>query len=230
MYSIPDVIRAARRQRGWGQRQLAEATGVSQPNLAAIETGARVPSLAMVRRLVSACGLQLRFELEPRHADLDAAMARLREREPDSRLTGAGLHALITLVRLVSAGAPLVLDGPIAARVHGAPVADSVQRVWCAPADLDRLRTATADCRLDLRPVQPRYDEDDRPIIHEGDQVRIGAGTVTVGAGPLRRRPIELLGVPVMVVEADQLPHYPEWTPRDRLAVSRLLRLLDNPG
>ncbi|HEX6499405.1 MAG TPA: helix-turn-helix transcriptional regulator [Micromonosporaceae bacterium] len=65
MYSVGDLLRTARRHRGWGQRQLAEATGVPQPNLAAYETGQRVPSLAMLGRLVTACGLRLRFDLEP---------------------------------------------------------------------------------------------------------------------------------------------------------------------
>lgn len=65
MYSVGDLLKTARRHRGWGQRQLAEATGVPQPNLAAYETGQRVPSLAMLRRLVTACGLRLRFDLEP---------------------------------------------------------------------------------------------------------------------------------------------------------------------
>jgi transcriptional regulator with XRE-family HTH domain len=142
MYSVPEVIRAARRRRGWAQRQLAEASGVSQPNLAAIETGTRVPSLAMVSRLVVACGLQLRFELEPRHTDVDTEIARLREREPAARLGRTGHAALITILRLTGAGAPLVLDGPMAGRLHGAPVADAVERVWCDPVAVSRASRA----------------------------------------------------------------------------------------
>jgi transcriptional regulator with XRE-family HTH domain len=229
MYSVREVIQSARRQRGWGQRQLAEASGVSQPNLAAIETGSRVPSLAMVSRLVSACGLQLRFELEPRHADLDAEVARLREQEPDGRLGRAGLVALISVVQLVRHGAPLVLDGPMAARVHGAPVTDGAERVWCRHDQLDRLRQAATRYRRDLLPARPRYDDDDRLVFGEGDQVRIGECTVTLVAAPPAHQPIDLLGVPVAVVQPDKLARYPEWTPRDRLAVTRLLAQLDNP-
>lgn len=229
MYSVREVIQSARRERGWGQRQLAEASGVSQPNLAAIETGTRVPSLAMVSRLVGACGLQLRFELEPRHADLDAEMLRLRDREPEGRFGRAGLVALISIVQLVRAGATLVLDGPMAARVHGAPVTDRVERVWCGLDQLDRLRQAAARCRRDLLPVRPQYDDDDRLSFGDGDQVRIGECTVMLHATPPAHQPISLLGVPLAVVGPDQLPHYPEWTPRDRLAVRRLVGLLDNP-
>lgn len=230
MYSVREVIQAARRQRGWGQRQLAEASGVSQPNLAAIETGARVPSLAMVSRLVGACGLQLRFELEPRHADLDAEIARLREREPEGRLSGAGLIALISIGQLVRAGAPLVLDGPMAARVHGAPVTTSVERVWCDLDRLDLLRLAATGCHRDLVPVRPRYDDDDRLVFGEGDQVRIGECTVTLAATPPAHQPINLFGVPVGVVEPEQLRRYPAWTPRDRFAVHRVLGPLDATG
>jgi transcriptional regulator with XRE-family HTH domain len=228
MYSVREVIQAARRQRGWGQRQLAEASGVSQPNLAAIETGTRAPSLAMVSRLVGACGLQLRFDLEPRHADVDAEIRRLRERPAAGRLAGEGFGALITLTRLANAGAPLVLDGPIAARLHGAPVAAGVERVWCHHDDVDQLREAVAQCHRDLRPVRPRYDEEYRLVYGEGDQVRIGDCRVTLGSPPSAVHRVQVLRASLSTVGIDQLPLYPHWTPRDRVIVRRLVVLLSD--
>jgi hypothetical protein len=54
--------------------------------------------------------------------------------------------------------------------------------------------------------------------------------TVTLGATPPAHQPVELLGRPIAVVTPDQLARYPEWTPRERLAVGRLLALIDGTG
>lgn len=47
-------IRDARERAGLTQEELAEASGVARPNIAAYELGARRPSPAMVRRLLEA--------------------------------------------------------------------------------------------------------------------------------------------------------------------------------
>ncbi len=41
------------------QAQLAETTGISQPNLSAYENGRREPTLDVLNRIVVACGYQL---------------------------------------------------------------------------------------------------------------------------------------------------------------------------
>jgi transcriptional regulator with XRE-family HTH domain len=176
MYSAGELIRDARRRRGWGQRRLAEAGGVAQPNLAAIEAGTRVPSLAMVARLVRAGGLQMRFELEPRYADVDAEIAARLDRPPLARVAKGGVHALITATRLARTGVPLVLDGPLAAQLLGAPAGEAAgaERIWCDHADLDRLRQGAACCYLGMVPVRPRY--------LDGEEGRAGPGR----AGPGR--------------------------------------------
>ena len=48
-----------RRSRGLTQRQLAEVSGVSQPNISAIENDRRSPSIETLNRLVVACGYEL---------------------------------------------------------------------------------------------------------------------------------------------------------------------------
>ncbi|NEE01703.1 helix-turn-helix domain-containing protein [Phytoactinopolyspora halotolerans] len=47
-------MRRARESAGLTQAELAEVSGVARPNIAAYESGARMPSRAMVRRLLEA--------------------------------------------------------------------------------------------------------------------------------------------------------------------------------
>lgn len=47
-------VRDAREDRGWTQRALAEAAGLKQANIAAIESGARPASPALLRRILAA--------------------------------------------------------------------------------------------------------------------------------------------------------------------------------
>jgi predicted nucleotidyltransferase len=54
MSSAAQRIRDARRGARMTQRQLAEASGVRQPNIAAYERGQRVPSTQMLARLLAA--------------------------------------------------------------------------------------------------------------------------------------------------------------------------------
>lgn len=57
----------ARRHASLSQRALAAATGVSPSTIARIEKGRMEPTLALLTRLVEACGLELRTSVvEPR--------------------------------------------------------------------------------------------------------------------------------------------------------------------
>jgi transcriptional regulator with XRE-family HTH domain len=51
----------ARREAGLSQRKLAAATGVSPSTIARIEKGRMEPTLALLTRVVEACGLELRM-------------------------------------------------------------------------------------------------------------------------------------------------------------------------
>jgi transcriptional regulator with XRE-family HTH domain len=55
------VCLLARRQAGLSQRALACATGVSPSTIARIEKGRMEPTVALLTRLVEACGLELRM-------------------------------------------------------------------------------------------------------------------------------------------------------------------------
>lgn len=50
----PGTIRAARAQKRWTQRQLAEAVGTSQAHISRIEAGDVIPSIATVERIMAA--------------------------------------------------------------------------------------------------------------------------------------------------------------------------------
>lgn len=63
------VCLLARRQAGLSQRALAAATGVSPSTIARIEKGRMEPTVALLTRLVEACGMELRMSVaKPRLA------------------------------------------------------------------------------------------------------------------------------------------------------------------
>ncbi|NDL55655.1 helix-turn-helix domain-containing protein [Phytoactinopolyspora mesophila] len=53
------LVAAARAKRGVSQRELARAAGVPQSTVAAVESGRRQPSVAMLERLLNAAGFDL---------------------------------------------------------------------------------------------------------------------------------------------------------------------------
>lgn len=76
----------ARRQAGLSQRALATATGVSPSTIARIEKGRMEPTVALLTRLVEACGLELRMTVaKPRLPARDPSLLspedQLRENE-----------------------------------------------------------------------------------------------------------------------------------------------------
>jgi transcriptional regulator with XRE-family HTH domain len=69
------VCLLARRHARLSQRALAAATGVSPSTIARIEKGRMEPTVALLTRLVEACGLELRMALaEPRLAGRDPSL------------------------------------------------------------------------------------------------------------------------------------------------------------
>jgi transcriptional regulator with XRE-family HTH domain len=59
------VVTDARVRAGFSQRELARRARTSQSAIARIENGAVSPSLETLRRLVAACGFDLRLSLAP---------------------------------------------------------------------------------------------------------------------------------------------------------------------
>lgn len=85
------VCLLARREAGLSQRALAAVTGVSPSTIARIEKGRMEPTVALLTRIVEACGLELRLSLAsparraPEPLDVEE---RLREND---RLAALGL-------------------------------------------------------------------------------------------------------------------------------------------
>jgi transcriptional regulator with XRE-family HTH domain len=80
-----NLLRLARAQRGWSQRQLAEAAGVPVSTVARIESGTRQPSLVTISRLLAAADLELRARLEPYDDHDDVLDARRTVLTPEQR-------------------------------------------------------------------------------------------------------------------------------------------------
>ncbi|KSU55986.1 helix-turn-helix domain-containing protein [Microbacterium enclense] len=64
----PQLVRAARLDRGMSQAELARAAGMSQPNVAAIENGTRNPSEDVFERLLRAADYRPSVAVEERAA------------------------------------------------------------------------------------------------------------------------------------------------------------------
>ena len=76
---VPELLREARKQRGWSQSQLAAAARTTQPAVARWESGRVSPRVDSLRRVLEAAGFVVRFELEDRSSvDFDQITERLR--------------------------------------------------------------------------------------------------------------------------------------------------------
>jgi len=80
------ILQEARRRAGLTQRELAARAGTSQSAIARIERGRQLPSLETLQRILRACDLELRFELEPRDTTQDAAIRASLALTPRERL------------------------------------------------------------------------------------------------------------------------------------------------
>jgi transcriptional regulator with XRE-family HTH domain len=75
------LVLSARLKAGLTQRQLADLLGVTQPVVAAYESGRRQPTVPTLMRIVSAAGFDLRLNLAP-HEDHDEVLESLERRRP----------------------------------------------------------------------------------------------------------------------------------------------------
>jgi transcriptional regulator with XRE-family HTH domain len=75
------LVLSARLKAGLTQRQLADRLGVTQPVVAAYESGRRQPTVPTLMRILSAAGFDLRMSLAP-HEDHDEVLESLERRRP----------------------------------------------------------------------------------------------------------------------------------------------------
>ena len=84
---MDDVVRTARRWRGWSQRQLARAADVPVSTVNRIETGKVSPTVEMVNRLVVVAGMRIAVSLIPT-VDYVRSLPDLNESERRSLILG----------------------------------------------------------------------------------------------------------------------------------------------
>lgn len=136
----PDIVRIARRRAGLTQQQLGERSGHPRETIARWEAGAREPSLAALKSLVEAAGLDLVLNLAERDSTLDDLVADQLERSPVERLARLlpapavrDLTAALTWV--AGARTPLIVIGSVAAALQGAPQRPDAATVEVVSAD-----------------------------------------------------------------------------------------------
>jgi len=81
------LILAARLKSGLTQRELADRLGISQPTVAAYESGRRQPTVPTLMRWLAAAGFDLRMTLAPHddHDDVLESHERLRSLDDQKR-------------------------------------------------------------------------------------------------------------------------------------------------
>ena len=95
--SVASIVREARRRSDLTQAELAERAGVPKSTVGRIESGARVPSTAMVERLVRAAGWELSVVLSEPDPGTDSMFERTLRRTPAERLSDATRAACFVL-------------------------------------------------------------------------------------------------------------------------------------
>lgn len=64
-YDIIQAMIDTRKSQHMTQKDLSEATGITQADISRIENGTRNPSLSMVKKLAQGLGMQLKLEFIP---------------------------------------------------------------------------------------------------------------------------------------------------------------------
>ena len=64
-YDLIQAMIDARTSQNMTQKDLSDITGITQADISRIENGTRNPSLAMLKRIASGLGMQLRLEFLP---------------------------------------------------------------------------------------------------------------------------------------------------------------------
>jgi transcriptional regulator with XRE-family HTH domain len=134
---LAELIRRERESAGLTPADLAARAGLPAANVTRIERGTLAASLDTAERLFAALGLRLRLSTEALHgdldADLDAQLDRLAWVPLAERLSRSGLsHLLDTLD-----GFAYVVDGALAANLHGVPLPTDALEIAVAWADAE---------------------------------------------------------------------------------------------
>jgi len=130
------ALRDARTRAGLSQAELARRAGTSQPALARYETGAALPTIPTLERLLSGCGQRLRIHLEGLGGPVSASSVRGRV-SPHAQRLRRNRHRLL-----------------VSARAHGVRNV----RVFGSVARGEDNRASDVDLLVELRPGRTLLD------------------------------------------------------------------------
>jgi transcriptional regulator with XRE-family HTH domain len=132
---LGSLVQREREAAGLTPADLADRVGIPSTTLTRIERGTLAPNLDTVERVFTALGLRLRLDTEALADDLDAQLDRLAWLPLAERLAKSGLsHLLDTL-----GGFAFVIDGALAASLHGVPLPTGTLEIAVAWADAEAL-------------------------------------------------------------------------------------------
>lgn len=194
---VPALLVRARHRASLSRARLAELAETSASALSAYERGVRSPTVATLDRLLQACGLQLRVDLEPYLADVDAAV--------DAMLAG-GAELPEGAARLTQAldeaGLTWAFDGRTALALHGLNTEVSFAEVVLLGDDAMR--------RFLYRHGVTTLDRDEQPLWDSWlsvDLSKVGQCMAWTGVGVFTLRVDAELTDPVRIVRgADVYP------------------------
>ena len=67
--AVGRIFKQARRELGYTQQELAEASGVKRPNIARLESGKHSPTVDMLQRVAYSMGMDIEIHLKEREDD-----------------------------------------------------------------------------------------------------------------------------------------------------------------
>lgn len=162
------LLRQARAEAGLTQRMLTLRADTSRSSLAKYESGAMSPTVRQLSRLLAACGSQIRCQLEPVGADLDAALDAALAGSADPQTDPAKVDALLRMAESLDAGEVCwALDGATALALQGLAVEHHEFAVALVDDDASRrwLRKVWAKgTDRDGFPLAPSWDESNAEV------------------------------------------------------------------
>lgn len=189
------LLKQARWSTELTQRQLARRIGVPSSTLSRYESGAALPSLPMLDRILAGCGKELRATLVRRHADVDAELDRLAAQPIYARLQDIELLTPSFVDRLGGLGCVLT-GGAWAAAIHAIPREHARGRLWLAGDEAS------------VAAVAALFHRHFATILEEGTFCGLEVRPGTFARNPTARWRVNLVGVfdTVVVAPGDDWP------------------------
>ncbi|MDP9133619.1 MAG: helix-turn-helix domain-containing protein [Actinomycetota bacterium] len=191
-----DIVRIARQRAGLSQEQLGRRSGLHRNVIGRWERGRSEPSLAALRKLVTACELELVIHLAASDSSLEELAAEQLELAPSERLRRLvppdSLRQTLAALRWVAdVRTPAILIGDVAGALQGAPQRPYHGQVEIVSGDPFSTETELRAAGFEPTDSEARWREADRryPWTRPGGAVVALANNVpgSTGFADLRR-------------------------------------------